>query len=109
MAQAAEVANPTLRYLKDGAIGWITADNPRANERAHGLHVGRHTRRGRASRGRSRRPGRRFARRGRQGLFQQGRISEFENSRTGMPRRPTNSLNDNAFNALIGCPSRRLP
>ena len=28
MAQAAEVANPTLRYVKDGAIGWITADNP---------------------------------------------------------------------------------
>ncbi len=28
MADAADAADPSLRYAKDGSIAWITADNP---------------------------------------------------------------------------------
>lgn len=99
---------PTLSYRKDGGIAWIVFDNPaRMNAltaamwRALPGHVATATAdpdvrvivlRGAGDK-----------------AFSAGAdISEFENARTGDAAKTYDTLNDNAFNALLGCPKPML-
>lgn len=101
---AETATSPALRYQKDGAIAWIVADNPErmnawssAMWRALPSHIETATAdpeirvvvlRGAGTR-----------------AFSAGAdISEFETARTGDAARIYDRLNDDAFNALIGCP-----
>lgn len=104
MADAAEVANPTLRYAKEGAIAWITADNParmnaltaamwQAIPDAVAAAVDDPEVRVIVLRGA-----------GDKAFSAGADISEFESSRTGDAAKTYDALNDAAFNALIGCP-----
>ncbi len=108
MADAAEVANPTLRYSKDGAIAWITADNParmnaltaamwKAIPDAIAEAVGDPDVRVVILRGA-----------GDKAFSAGADISEFESSRSGDSAKTYDALNDAAFNALIGCPKPTL-
>ncbi len=94
---------PALRYAKDGAIAWITADNPsRMNALTGGMWgaLPAAIRRATADdevrvvvlRGAGDR------------AFSAGAdISEFESGRTGDAAKVYDALNDAAFNALIDC------
>lgn len=94
----------TLRYVKDGAIGWIIADNPaRMNALTAAMWQALPTHiaaangdpavrvivlRGEGSK-----------------AFSAGAdISEFESARTGDAAKTYDALNEAAFNALISCP-----
>src|SRR5215813_11841396 len=101
MAEATEVASPTLRYAKDGAIAWITADNParmnaltasmwKAIPDAIAQAVADSDVRVVVLRGA-----------GEKAFSAGADISEFENSRTGDAAKTYDALNDAAFNALI--------
>ncbi|HET6388185.1 enoyl-CoA hydratase [Hyphomicrobium sp.] len=104
MAEAAETASPSLKFRKEGAIGWITADNParmnaltaamwEAIPRAIGEAVADPEVRVIILRGAG------------DTAFSAGAdISEFENSRTGDAAKIYDALNDAAFNAITGCP-----
>ena len=104
MAEAAETASPSLKFRKEGAIGWITADNParmnaltaamwEAIPRAIGEAVADPEVRVVILRGAG------------DTAFSAGAdISEFENSRTGDAAKIYDALNDAAFNAITGCP-----
>ena len=103
MAETTEVANPTLRYAKDGAIAWITAENParmnaltaamwKAIPDAIAQAVADPDVRVVVLRGA-----------GEKAFSAGADISEFENSRTGDAAKTYDILNDAAFNALIGC------
>lgn len=104
MPDTFKAANPTLRYTKDGAIAWLTAENPaRMNALTSAMwaaipdaiakavedpHVRVVILRGAGDK-----------------AFSAGAdISEFESSRTGDAAKVYDALNDAAFNALIGCP-----
>ncbi len=104
MANAAEVANPALRYAKDGAIAWITADNParmnaltaamwKALPEAVAAAVADPDVRVIVLRGA-----------GEKAFSAGADISEFESARTGDAAKTYDALNDAAFNALTGCP-----
>jgi enoyl-CoA hydratase len=104
MADAAEVANPTLRYAKEGAIAWIVADNPaRMNALTASMWkaipetvadaVSDPEIRIIVLRGS-----------GHKAFSAGADISEFESSRTGDAAKTYDALNDAAFNALIECP-----
>ncbi len=95
---------PALRYAKDGAIVWITADNSarmnaftaamwRALPGAIGAAVADPNVRVVILRGA-----------GDKAFSAGADISEFESARTGDAARDYNALNEAAFNALIGCP-----
>ena len=103
MAETTEVANPTLRYAKDGAIAWITVENParmnaltaamwKAIPDAIAQAVADPDVRVVVLRGA-----------GEKAFSAGADISEFENSRTGDAAKTYDILNDAAFNALIGC------
>ncbi|MFT3730883.1 MAG: enoyl-CoA hydratase [Hyphomicrobium sp.] len=104
MADATDVTNPALRYAKDGAIAWITADNParmnaltaamwKAIPDAVSEAVGDPDVRVIVLRGA-----------GDKAFSAGADISEFESVRTGDAAKVYDALNDAAFNALIGCP-----
>lgn len=104
MADAAEVANPTLRYEKEGAIAWITADNPaRMNALTAAMWKSIPDAVGSAVEDPEVRVI--IVRGAGDKAFSAGAdISEFESSRTGDAAKTYDALNDAAFNALIGCP-----
>lgn len=100
----APAAPPTLRYLKDAAIAWIIADNPaRMNALTAAMwqalpgHIATANAdpdvrviilRGAGSK-----------------AFSAGAdISEFESARTGDAAKVYDTLNDQAFTALVSCP-----
>lgn len=104
MADAAQVATPTLRYTRDGAIAWIVADNParmnaltaamwKALPAAIAEAVADPNVRCIVLRGA-----------GDKAFSAGADISEFESARTGDAAKVYDALNDAAFNALIGCP-----
>ncbi len=99
---------PALKYVKDGAIAWIVADNPtRMNALTADMwgalpgHIARANGdsdvrvivlRGAGTK-----------------AFSAGAdISEFESARTGDAAKTYDALNDAAFNALISCPKPTL-
>jgi enoyl-CoA hydratase/carnithine racemase len=95
---------PALRYSKDGAIAWITADNPSrmnaltaamwgAIPDAIGQAVADPEVRVVVLRGA-----------GDKAFSAGAGISEFESGRTGDAAKVYDALNDAAFNALINCP-----
>jgi enoyl-CoA hydratase len=103
-----DVSHPALRYIKDGAIGWIVADNP-ARMNAWTADMWRtlpaqvqaaiddHDVRIVVLRGA-----------GEKAFSAGADISEFENARTGDAAKDYDALNDAAFNALTGCPKPTL-
>jgi enoyl-CoA hydratase/carnithine racemase len=95
---------PALRYAKDGAIAWITADNParmnaltgamwRALPATVATAVADQNVRVVILRGA-----------GDKAFSAGADISEFESARTGDAAKDYDALNDAAFNALINCP-----
>jgi enoyl-CoA hydratase/carnithine racemase len=95
---------PALRYVKDGAIAWILADNPARMNALTGSMW-------RALPGAMSKaisdPGVRVVvlRGAGDKAFSAGAdISEFEKTRTGDAAKDYDALNDAAFNALINCP-----
>ena len=104
MADAAEAANPALRYAKDGAIAWIIADKPaRMNALTASMWKAIPDTIAQAVAD----PDVRviILRGSGDKAFSAGAdISEFESSRTGDAAKTYDALNDAAFNALIGCP-----
>lgn len=95
---------PALRYVKDGAIAWIIADNPtRMNAWSAGMWraLPEHVHSAVADtdvriivlRGA-----------GEKSFSAGADISEFESARTGNAAKDYDALNDAAFNALTGCP-----
>ncbi|MFA5958302.1 enoyl-CoA hydratase [Hyphomicrobium sp.] len=104
MADAAEVANPTLRYATDGAVAWIAADNP---ARMNALTAAMWKAIPDAVAEAVRDPNVRvivFRGSGDKAFSAGADISEFESSRTGDAAKTYDALNEAAFNALIGCP-----
>ncbi len=104
MADAAEADKPALRYVKDGSIAWITANNParmnaltaamwKAVPETIATAVEDPAVRVIVLRGS-----------GDKAFSAGADISEFENSRTGDAAKIYDALNDGAFNALSGCP-----
>jgi len=96
--------SPALRYTKDGAVAWITADNParmnaltgamwQAVPGAIGAAVADPDVRVIVLRGA-----------GDKAFSAGADISEFETARTGDAAKVYDALNDAAFNALVGCP-----
>ena len=104
MAQAEKAANPSLVYHKDGAIGWLIADNPaRMNALTASMWEAIP---GAIAKAVADPDVRVVVLRGAgDKAFSAGAdISEFENSRTGDAAKTYDALNDAAFNAIIGCP-----
>ncbi len=104
MAEAAETASPSLTYRKDGAIGWITADNPaRMNALTASMWEAIP---GAIAEAVADKEVRVIILRGAgDKAFSAGAdISEFENSRTGDAAKNYDALNDAAFNAITACP-----
>ncbi len=96
--------SPMLRYAKDGAIGWITADNP---ARMNALTAAMWQALPGAVDAAVQDPEVRVVllRGAGDKAFSAGAdISEFESARTGDAAKVYDALNDAAFNALIGCP-----
>jgi enoyl-CoA hydratase len=100
----ADEPGPRLRYQKEGAIGWITADNParmnaltaamwQALPAALAQAVADSDVRVVVLRGA-----------GDKAFSAGADISEFESARTGDAAKIYDALNDAAFNALINCP-----
>lgn len=95
---------PTLTYAKDGAVGWITIDNPK---RMNALTAAMWAALPDAVAGAvADREVRVIVLRGAgDAAFSAGAdISEFETARTGDAAQHYDALNDAAFNALIDCP-----
>ena len=95
---------PTLRYLKDGAIAWIIADNPaRMNALTASMWQALP---GLVTQATDDASVRVIVLRGAGGkAFSAGAdISEFESARTGDAAKLYDALNDAAFNALLSCP-----
>lgn len=95
---------PALRYIKDGAIAWIVADNPaRMNALTASMWqaLPRHIKTAQDDA-----DVRVIVLRGAgEKAFSAGAdISEFESARTGDAATAYDALNDAAFNALIACP-----
>lgn len=104
MAQVEKAASPSLIYHKDGAIGWLIADNPaRMNALTASMWDAIP---GAIAKAVSDPDVRVVVLRGASDkAFSAGAdISEFENSRTGDAAKTYDALNDAAFNAIIGCP-----
>jgi enoyl-CoA hydratase len=100
----AEGVGPALRYIKDGAIAWIAADNP---ARMNALTASMWQAIPDAIADASSDPDVRVIvlRGSGDKAFSAGAdISEFENARTGDAAKVYDELNDAAFNALINCP-----
>jgi len=95
---------PALRYAKDGAIAWITADNPSRMNALTATMWGSLP--GAIARAIEDADIRVVVLRGAgDKAFSAGAdISEFESGRTGDAAKVYDALNDAAFNALIGCP-----
>ncbi|HVX35265.1 MAG TPA: enoyl-CoA hydratase [Hyphomicrobium sp.] len=96
--------SPALRYAKDGAIAWITADNPsRMNALTGAMWGAIPAAIGQAVADKEVRV---VVLRGvGDKAFSAGAdISEFESGRTGDAAKVYDALNDAAFNALIDCP-----
>lgn len=95
---------PTLRYFKDGAIGWIVVDNPaRMNALTADMWRAVPTLVQNAAEDRGVRVV--ILRGAGDKAFSAGAdISEFENARTGDAAKEYDALNEAAFQALIGCP-----
>jgi enoyl-CoA hydratase len=103
MADATEAATPALRYAKDGAIAWITADN---SARMNALTAAMWQAIPEAIAEAVDDPDVRviILRGSGDKAFSAGAdISEFETSRTGDAAKTYDALNDAAFNALIEC------
>jgi enoyl-CoA hydratase len=103
MAEVADTVVPALRYEKDGAIGWIIADNPkRMNALTAAMWQAVPDTLARAVADPAVRV---IVLRGAgEKAFSAGAdISEFENARTGDAAKTYDALNDAAFNALTGC------
>jgi enoyl-CoA hydratase/carnithine racemase len=96
--------NPALRYAKDGAIAWITVDNPSRMNALTGAMWGEIP--AAVERAQADTEVRVIVLRGAgDRAFSAGAdISEFESGRTGEAAKVYDALNDAAFNALIGCP-----
>lgn len=100
----AKGGGPALRYIKDGAIAWIAADN---SARMNALTASMWQAIPDAISAAASDPGVRVVvlRGAGDKAFSAGAdISEFENARTGDAAKVYDALNDAAFNALIDCP-----
>lgn len=99
-----KTGGPALRYAKDGAIAWLTADNPaRMNALTSAMWAALPA----AIRQAVADPEVRVVvlRGAGERAFSAGAdISEFESGRTGDAAKVYDALNDAAFNALIDCP-----
>ncbi|HMN36112.1 MAG TPA: enoyl-CoA hydratase [Hyphomicrobium sp.] len=104
IASATTTASPALRYLKEGAIAFIVADNParmNAFTAAMWAAIPEHIAAAVAD------PEVRVVvlRGAGEKAFSAGAdISEFDSARTGDAAKTYDALNDAAFNALAGCP-----
>lgn len=95
---------PSLRYLAEGAIAWVIADNPaRMNALTSGMWASLPAAIEKASKDSAIRVV--VLRGAGDKAFSAGAdISEFESARTGEAAKHYDQLNENAFQALVQCP-----